>query len=117
MYCSLSIEFHCFTLWLLVLSECFREGMGLLKEKTSSHNLWKVYRQLMGKKSRETNSDIEKVISKNGMLTDTLCISNEFNNYFCKIGENLSKSIPKNENCRKYLINDYQRFYVSLSNY
>ena len=92
---------------ILRLSEKHYYTQLLLKEKTSSHNLWKVYRQLMGKKSRETNSAIEKVISKNRMLTDKLGISNEFNNYFCKIGENLSKSIPENENYRKYLINDY----------
>ena len=51
------------------------------------------------KKNKANSTTVDKLLVSGIELTDPLEISNAFNNYFCNVGPNLVKNLPKASKC------------------
>lgn len=72
---------------------CKKNYFKKLFEDTSSAKIWKNLNIVLGKKNQDRNIELEN----NGNKTcNNLEVCEIFNEYFSSIGENLAKSIPKN---------------------
>lgn len=67
------------------------------KNQNKSSALWNCVNKICNKPRQ--NNKIEKIESQNSeIITDKTEIANQFNNFFCDIGENLAKNIKKPKN-------------------
>ena len=73
------------------------------KHSDNSKQLWKRFGNVLGK-SKSKQSSIEKLLLNNHYITDQKSITNEFNKYFCSVGETLASKI------RDTNINDHKRY-------
>ena len=64
------------------------------ENKNNLLNTWKILKSVTNETSRF--SSIEKIIVHNIEITNKQQISNEMNQYFATIGQNLAKDIPNN---------------------
>ena len=65
--------------------------------------MWKVFGKII--KNKHTNNKINSINVNNIDITNTPMISEEFNKYFCHIGEHLAKKFENNTNFKEYLQN------------
>ena len=66
-----------------------------LEKRTNSKDSWNIINELLNKKSKTTS--IKELIIDHNKITDDKDIANEFNNFFCKIGPQLAKNIPRSD--------------------
>lgn len=79
----------------------------LISEKASLQNIWKIYRHLMGKNKNKTTSIINKLVTEDGIVTGNTTIANAFNDYFCTVGQKLSRNFADNHNYKHYLTGNH----------
>ena len=79
----------------------------ITQDKSSSKNIWKLYRTLMGKTTAKRSPNLNKLITEKGVVYENKNIADAFNNYFSNIGLNLANSYPVNDNYMKYLSSNY----------
>ena len=68
----------------------------LQEHSNSSQGMWKVFGKII--KNKHTQNKINSVNVNNQDITNTSSIAEEFNKYFCSVGENLSKNFEYNTN-------------------
>lgn len=79
---------------------CKRNYYHRLLSSGNTKQSWKCINELIGKNSNRSKS-VE--LNVNGVhLTDNSQISNEFNTYFCSIGEKLASTITSDKNITKF---------------
>ena len=66
-----------------------------LENSTNSKDSWKIINKLLNKKSKTTS--INEHTINNNKITGDKNITNEFNNFFCKIGPQLAENIPQSD--------------------
>ena len=66
-----------------------------LENSTNSKDSWNIINELLNKKSKTTS--IKELIVDHNKITDDKDIANEFNNFFCKIGPQLAKNMPRSD--------------------
>ena len=83
-----------------------------LKEHTNScHGMWKVFGKII--KNKHRHNKINSINVNNLDITSTPLITEEFNKYFCSIGEHLAKKFESNTNFKEYLENKVESsFYL-----
>ena len=75
-----------------------------LKEHSNScQGMWKVFGKML--KNKHSHSKINSIRVNNLDITNTSTITEEFNKYFCNIGEQLANNFPNNTNFEDYLEN------------
>jgi hypothetical protein len=55
--------------------------------------MWEILNELTGKKLSKSGTKIEKICSAGETITGSLNIANEFNKFFCSVGEKISNSV------------------------
>ena len=75
----------------------------LNQHANSCQGLWKVFGKVI--KNKQSQNDINSIKINENNITDTPSIVEEFNKYFCSIGEHLSKNFKSNNNSENYLEN------------
>ena len=75
----------------------------LNEHSNSCQGMWKVFGKII--KNKHTNNKINSINVNNIDITNTPMISEEFNKYFCHIGEHLAKKFENNTNFKEYLQN------------
>lgn len=84
----------------------------LTRDKHNVNDIWKVYAEILGRKTR-SNSNVDKLLVDEKIITDPLQISETFNDYFACVGDNLAKDFPAGEQFTNYLgQNHHQSMYL-----
>ncbi len=79
-------------------------AMKLNECKYDSKQTWNVLNNILGRSAKSSASSYFKV--DNNIISDSVTIADNFNNYFANIGPELSRSIPHTtKNVRDYLLN------------
>lgn len=70
----------------------------------SLKKMWDTFRPILNINKNNKNNDIAKILLNEKMVSQNNMIAEGINEYFCEIGEKLSKSIPcKNINYKEYM--------------
>ena len=75
----------------------------LNEHSNSCQGMWKVFGKII--KNKHTHNKINSINVNNSDITNSPMISEEFNKYFCHIGEHLAKKFENNTNFKEYLQN------------
>jgi Reverse transcriptase (RNA-dependent DNA polymerase) len=65
----------------------------LNKSQRNPKKMWEILNELTGKKLSKSGTKIEKICSAGETITGSLNIANEFNKFFCSVGEKISNSV------------------------
>jgi hypothetical protein len=60
----------------------------------SVKNLWQTFDKIVNPDKYKKKKSIEKIIVDGDTISNLTRIAEHFNNYFCKVGENLPSKIP-----------------------
>ena len=63
--------------------------------KNSIKKLWNILNMVCSFKNNKTKTFISKIVMNSKEFTDPVDICNEFNRYFCNVGEELVSKLPK----------------------
>ena len=65
------------------------------ENKSNSNRLWKVINEIIKKERKHTSNILHEVVDANGhKQTDSVTVSNAFNQYFSEVGSRLASKIP-----------------------
>ena len=72
---------------------CYKSVIDV--NKSNSNGLWKVINEIIRQERKQTNNIPHEVVDANGhKQTDSVTVSNAFNQYFSEVGSRLASKIP-----------------------
>ena len=98
-----------------ILTTCLRQAeiifyTQILEDKKKAvTNFWKYFGQTINPGKIKKSNHLQKIIVNNEEFTESKDIANHMNSFFCHIGENINKSLPKVQgHFKNYLQNKIQ---------
>ena len=89
----------------------------LSDRRNSVTTFWKTFGQTLNPRKKKENTRIQKLVMDNDEITSDQLMADCMNDYFCSVGENIDKQLPKGRNhFRQYMSNKIQQtFFLSAT--